>query len=727
MNTGLYNFFVRKNKDVQAEYERYVQEHLVEHYENRLRQWKILWKLNWHYRIKKCSDPMLYFDIKNVEVVNPIIENNKKAEVKAKKNDKQKEKTSVKEKTNVKENKTKNQRLPYMNGAESRAEKWMPPADLLRKLMNYDIISFDIFDTLIFRPFEKPQDLFYFLEEELNSLRFYNVRKEAEIKLRDLKQEREGHREIYLEEIYEYIEKETGINAEYGKEKELELEREFCFANPYMKYVLDTLIANGKRVILISDMYIKEQEIENILDKCHFYGFEKIFISCDYKCNKRDGKLYEKVKEYINNETLTWIHVGDNEISDIQSAEKNGIETHYYKNVNKKGGIYRTDEIKGIVGSAYRGIVNQHLHNGYQRYDAYYEYGYIYGGLFALGFANYIHQYALAKKIDNVIFVARDGYILKKVYDLMFKDIHTDYMLCSRISNLKMSSYVDKAGFLKEFVYRYIREKKDITIKELFENMDLVQLLDDDTRLFNVNEIFSEDNLNVVLDFIEMKWDEIQTIYYQEIRVSKEYYKEFFEGRKRVAIVDIGWRGQAIIALKNLERDFWKFGCEITGILAGSAPTLENLGQLTYQTINTYMFSPIKNRDCFEFHSKNSINNILTELFVGAPSPSFKGIVAEEDGYRLEFDVPELNNYEYITKIHQGILDFVNKWSETFANKEFMFDISGHDAYMPMKHIFKDYSFIKRFFKNYEFQDTVGGTGGQKSKTMKDIFNKFNL
>ena len=44
----LYDIIVRNNKNVKYEYERYVMEHTIEHYEHRLTHWKILWKLNWH-------------------------------------------------------------------------------------------------------------------------------------------------------------------------------------------------------------------------------------------------------------------------------------------------------------------------------------------------------------------------------------------------------------------------------------------------------------------------------------------------------------------------------------------------------------------------------------------------------------------------------------------------------------------------------------------------------
>jgi hypothetical protein len=39
------------------------------------------------------------------------------------------------------------------------------PEKLLDKLDKYDVISFDLFDTLIFRPFTSPRVLFFYYEE----------------------------------------------------------------------------------------------------------------------------------------------------------------------------------------------------------------------------------------------------------------------------------------------------------------------------------------------------------------------------------------------------------------------------------------------------------------------------------------------------------------------------------------------------------------------------------
>ena len=52
-------------------------------------------------------------------------------------------------------------RLPIL--PESEQQK-LAVRDYVDRLSQYDVVSFDIFATLLFRPFSEPADLFYFLE-----------------------------------------------------------------------------------------------------------------------------------------------------------------------------------------------------------------------------------------------------------------------------------------------------------------------------------------------------------------------------------------------------------------------------------------------------------------------------------------------------------------------------------------------------------------------------------
>ena len=69
-------------------------------------------------------------------------------------------------------------RLP-VKCAESVLSVKETPERLAERLSAYDIVSFDVFDTLLFRPFSSPEDLFYIVGQKLAYLDFRRLRIEA--------------------------------------------------------------------------------------------------------------------------------------------------------------------------------------------------------------------------------------------------------------------------------------------------------------------------------------------------------------------------------------------------------------------------------------------------------------------------------------------------------------------------------------------------------------------
>ena len=192
----------------------------------------------------------------------------------------------------------------YREGSESAASGRESPELLAEKLAAYDVISFDVFDTLIFRPFSKPTDLFYFVAEALDYPDFPGIRKEMERRAREERYRKEGDREVTFAEIYAVLERETGIGQEEGMGTELDAECRYCFANPY---------------IVTSDMYLREADIRRILEKAGYGKFDAYYISNEYRCSKHDGKLYERVRQE-EGEGRRYVHVGDNPCSDVEKS-----------------------------------------------------------------------------------------------------------------------------------------------------------------------------------------------------------------------------------------------------------------------------------------------------------------------------------------------------------------------------------------------------------------------
>ena len=106
---------------------------------------------------------------------------------------------------------------------------------------------------------------------------------------------------------------------------EEELEIRFCSVRRSGRELLEYAQAVGKRVILISDMYLEEETIRKILAKCGISGFEKIFISCEYRKLKRGGGLFLKAASEIGVRPHDLFHIGDTD----EFGEVLGVDFRY--------------------------------------------------------------------------------------------------------------------------------------------------------------------------------------------------------------------------------------------------------------------------------------------------------------------------------------------------------------------------------------------------------------
>ena len=144
--------------------------------------------------------------------------------------------------------------------ADAAAFSGATPKEIVLNLLSYDIISFDIFYTLVFRPFLKPDDFFDILAAQYNIINFKKIRLEAEHKAHSISKKRNSEADIF--DIYKIIEEETGIPAETGVSNELLLEKKYITANEFMLEVFALLKKSVKKVILVYDMYLPKNYLQ---------------------------------------------------------------------------------------------------------------------------------------------------------------------------------------------------------------------------------------------------------------------------------------------------------------------------------------------------------------------------------------------------------------------------------------------------------------------------------
>ena len=138
--------------------------------------------------------------------------------------------------------------------------------DFLERLMPYDVISLDIYDTAVFRKVDMPNDVFTIMAMETGHGDFVNVRKTAENVARERKEASEGTREVTLAEIYDVLVEDYGIDRG-GMEQEIHLELALSTVNPYIFQLYTELVKKEKTIIFTSDMYLPQQTIEQILQR----------------------------------------------------------------------------------------------------------------------------------------------------------------------------------------------------------------------------------------------------------------------------------------------------------------------------------------------------------------------------------------------------------------------------------------------------------------------------
>lgn len=192
----------------------------------------------------------------------------------------------------------------------------------------YACVSFDVFDTLLYRgAFAEPHHLFrrLALSKGLNQQAadtFARERIKAEALCRERARRQYGHAEVHLRDVYAAMHQTTVTAAD-----EVRMERDHLRPRPFIRALYDHAVKTGKRVFAISDFYLDDNELTDILSGCG-YTFERVYSSCSHHCGKYDGQLYKRYLEESGISPSHALHIGDNYQSDFIQAMMAGLTAY---------------------------------------------------------------------------------------------------------------------------------------------------------------------------------------------------------------------------------------------------------------------------------------------------------------------------------------------------------------------------------------------------------------
>ena len=409
-----------------------------------------------------------------------------------------------------------------------------------RDINKFKYISFDIFDTLIKRDVPEPTDLFNVVGNRLDLKDFKNKRIEAEIAAR-LKSE-SGEVDIY--DIYEEMDL---TNAERKKAIECEIECEINLSciNKQLLPIYYGCIKN-KKVVLTTDMYLPRSVIEKILEKNNIKGFHSLYISNELKLSKSNGKLYDYVCSDLNIIAAELLHIGNSFKADYMIPRKRGIKaikiSTNTKRTNRKYSNLLCKENK--KKKYFDSFINNHSPiNG----NPYVDFGYESFGPLLFGFVCWLHDYIVRDKYEQLMFLSRDGFIIRKVYDLVFptEKINNYYFEASRRS-LRVPTYNNEMCYEDYLASLTVPNITNITqildswglsYEQCSSTIEKVGI--ERSEPLKRDKLASNSKVRQIFD--ELKNDIVSNAS-EEYHFLKLYLNQY-DFSKKTAIVDIGWGG----------------------------------------------------------------------------------------------------------------------------------------------------------------------------------------
>lgn len=516
-------------------------------------------------------------------------------------------------------------------------------SDRLKALIDVcDVISFDIFDTLLVRDVLLPTDIFVIVEKKNshfieNGKEFKNIRVNCERKLYET-----TNPNIY--EIYDLIQEKLGLDKNVMEQllvQEIDEEKNSLVPRKEMLDILKYAVENGKIVICTSDMYLPSDVLGEILNKAGYNGIDKIFVSCEYRKTKSNG-LFEIIKnEYCGKKIL---HIGDNYDADIIGAQRSGIDETF-----QVPSIFRmiTDGVseqmlcydKSLADRRELGKLFSKLYNnpflfastrGKCKIEDNYNLGYMFIEPLLAAFINWLEENRKNNNTEVLLLGARDGLIIKKMYDLRSKHgIKTpqyEYVYASRyactLAGLKTKEDVEYA-----FNMAFDGSPEEMLIKRFNLSASQVQpKVDNET---------SEEYLGKHIDTILRQSEDYANVY-------RKYLDKMGIKGKKVGFFDFVSSGTCQLWLENIADADWN-----------GYYFIRNLDKYKeHLTIDSY-FKP---RYVYEKQSKLFKNYIFMENIMTSYEPTLWGF-SENNTPIFDDEKRTMEQISRLKDVHHGIID----------------------------------------------------------------------
>lgn len=472
------------------------------------------------------------------------------------------------------------------------------------------VVSFDIFDTLLFRKTNTPEAVFDLVGKHFGIHGFRKLRMDEQNEASRRAYAAFGYPHADMNQIYEVLSEHTEIPVDWSAVKayEIQMETDALVANRDMLEFFRYAKEQGKRVIITSDMYLLAETLAQILEEKGFAGFDYLYCSADEHKAKFNRDLFELVAQKENVPYADILHIGDKARDDGEFPGAYGMQTFVYErgaDLEKIKNTGSSDVDKGLYKILYD------ADKGF-----WYNLGVEVGGPLYMGLLRYIRDFA-AREHKKIYFLARDGYNLYHLFrQLGYENV--EYLYTSRrallladithmnerdIRSLPPYTFGQTVGEILD--YLGIDRQKIAHLQETgLESFDAVIRTEEDRKAFK--KLYTLD----------------KAVFLERCRTERENALAYFNSigflDEDAICFDCGWQGSSqelIEQFKKAVGSTAKHHFIYFGIKNGE----KSRRQLRGMHYDTYLFDFCRN---YSLQADLHQNVVLYELFFSAPHES---------------------------------------------------------------------------------------------------------
>lgn len=607
------------------------------------------------------------------------------------------------------------------------------------QIKKHDVVSFDIFDTLLYRTLKHPTDLYDLMQERVFSIvgksdfNFKSVRKlsEKEAFLASIARE-EG--ETTLDEIYACLAERLNIKECVAEKiKMLEMEFEEAVLRPRMSgYIaFHSALSSGKKIVLTSDMYLPESFLRAVLEKNGYVGYESFYLSSNEKLKKHSGKLYDVLLSDYPLEKHAILHVGDNLEADVIKAKERKIKAFHLPktyDVFTSNTLYKSlwakDEQRHDAGwGSVMSIIAEKLHSN--PYFARHQrslfggslpvFGFAGFGPLLLGYTKWLIETSIADGIKELFFLSRDGKIMKEAYDILSKNYtnapSSSYLLCSRraVNVAKLKSVSDildlfHVDFAKNTLRHLLENRFGILEKSIPDGLLKKHKLNLDAR-------YSMDDKAI----IEPLLIDLKDVILGSATIEREAYLSYLDKMgytntlNKKAIVDIGYAGTMQESLFKLTEQKIPAGGYYLITFRAAKKRVAGNGLFA----KGYLADFIDRHDTYHPFCKHV--PLYETLFSGTDTSFVKMCLFKDKTLfpvYLDSFSSEAKREESVRVIQSSALEFVSEFSSSMGKIIDTIDLEPNKSMRNLIRFFDEPSGLDaRMFSGVVFEDAYGGAG----------------